>query len=247
MRYTKEKIALGIFIVSILALIILMPFAFFQSRTTGKAVETVGGVEKVEKTTGEITCSDSDSGRNYYIKGVVDYCDSNGCSSKEDSCSGKKLIERYCENNKENYEEHNCEFDCDNGVCVNLVTKYKYTGGGGGGGGSGGGTTTTSTSAATESYQTYDFGALASEHHIDILKNDNIKLSISGTEYTLTLSDNTETQVTITNTNDGQTYTLNVGSDRNIDLNSDGISEIYIKIESVNTITNKVKLILRAA
>lgn len=239
----KQKIALGIFILSVIVLVILIPFAFFQNKITGKVVETV---EKgIEKTAGEVTCTDSDNGKNYNIKGIVDYCDSSGCSSEKDSCSDKKLTEWFCENNERHYEEHNCEFDCDDGVCVNLVTKYKYTGGGGGGGG-GAAVVTTTPTTATEIGQTHDLSELTSEHYLELIKGDNIKFSINSQAYTLTLTDNTETQLTISASN-GQTFTLIVGSDRNIDLNNDNISEIYIKIQSINMLTGKIKLIFRAA
>lgn len=235
---TKKRMALVVFVFSILILCILIFILYIRSsrEITGKVVEGI----KDETATGT-TCADSDNGKNYNVKGTVNYCDAAGCSSKEDSCSGKKLIERYCENNEARYEEYECKDECDNGICLEIVEKYKISGSGGGGGGGGSGTSASTTPTPAESTgQTYDLGELTSEHHLEILKNDNIRFTISGSEYILTLTDNTPIEVTI-NTNSGQSFILSVGDDTEHLSRTD----FYIKIKSINIITGKIALILR--
>ena len=79
---------------------------------------------------------------------------------------------------------------------------------------------------------------------LEIVKEENIRFNIASQEYIFTLEDQTENQVTIRMSNE-QTLTFNVGGEDNLDLNSDGTSDVYIKIKSINIISGKVKLILR--
>ena len=56
------------------------------------------------KITGDVvegqTCVDSDSGLDYYTKGVVSGCDENGeCKNFEDTCNGDSVIEYFCTSN----------------------------------------------------------------------------------------------------------------------------------------------------
>ena len=123
----KEKFAFGILIFSIIALVILIFSAVSQTKVTGKVIENIEET-KTSDVQGkfEISCADSDDGRKYSLKGTLNYCNAQGeCSIKEDSCSGKKLTELYCENNEMKSEEYEC--DCYEGVCLNQVKDYKYS------------------------------------------------------------------------------------------------------------------------
>lgn len=238
----KENIALGIFIFSILIVVGLISFAF-NGNLTGKVIQDNKNAQNSigQNSESKINCTDSD-GSNYTVKGIVSYCDESECSSKEDSCSGKKLTEWYCENNEKKYREYNCENDCDDGVCLSIAKKYTYSyssGGGSGGRSSSGGTSST---VAVNTGQTYDLGELNSENILDIVKDDNINFKISGVSYSIKLEDNTESQVTITSVG-----LLNIGGERRIDLNSDNNPDLYIKVRSINVITKKVKLVLNKA
>ncbi len=248
MEFNAEKIALGVFVFSILAVLILTPFTFLGNNITGNVVQdqetnTIQGETNVNLV--QPTCSDSDSGKTYSVKGNVKYCnDKAECSSKEDSCSGKKLIEWYCQNNERHSEEHECESDCDEGACVNLVNKYTYPYSSGGGGGGSGGSSSGGggTPAVVNTGQTYSIGELSSENTLDIVRYDSIKFTISGTEHLINLQDNTNTLATISV--DGITYPFNIGEEKRIDLNSDGNPELYIKLRSINTLNGKVTLTL---
>jgi hypothetical protein len=242
---TKEKFAAGIFIVSVIAVLALSIIAFLpvQTSMTGEVIASIEDKETTPKEA-KVSCIDSDNGKEHFIKGVLEYCDNNGCLSKEDSCSGKKLIEGYCDSNEKNYEEYECDFDCYEGVCVNLVKEYKYKKGSGGSNGGGSGASSNPSTTVTDISQTYDLGELISESSLEIVKNERVKFIITGQEYTLTMTGNTESDATMI-TNDGQIFNLNTGSDKNIDLNSDGVSELYIKISLINTISHKVKIMMR--
>jgi len=244
----KEKIALGVFIFSVLVLALLISTAILQTprEITGRAVEKTE--EKTSVEISEKSCADSDAGRNYGVKGEVSYCDSEGkCLSEEDFCSGKKLTERYCENNENKYEEKECDVECDSGACLSIVTKYTQvvsSRGGGGRGSSGGGTS--GGVAAVETGETHDIGQLSLEHTLEIAKNDEIKLNFGGQDYALTLKELTGAQATI-NINTGATLILAVGKEEKMDLNNDGITDGYIRVRNINTITGKVKITLNLA
>lgn len=244
-EHIKKRIALGIFVFSISVLFILIFVAFQKPKQitgqVGQDVEDIGDTEAVISEV--VSCEDSDKGKDYSNRGTVYYCDSNGCYSEGDSCSDKKLIEWYCENNEKKFEVYECEYDCDRGTCVELVEDYKYSYTGGGGGGSGGGSTS-SISTTIETGQTYNLGELSLEQHLEVFKNDIITFSISNNPYALSLTDNTETQITLIS---GQTFILVVGNDNNLDLNSDSVSDIYVKVKSINLVTKKINLILRLA
>ena len=237
----KEKVVLGVFIFSVLMVVILLFFAF-QSRITGKAV---GEISEEEKTTeNKQVCSDSD-GVNYNIKGTAEYCNSEGnCLSYQDSCSGKMLTEWSCQGNEAKSQEHECEVECNDGICLKIAKEYKIVGSGGGGGGSGGsaGGSAPIPAATTSTEQTYNLGEIVSEQALDIIKKDSIQFSILGKGYLLTLQDNTETQATFAI--GAQSFSLKTGVTKNVDLNNDGVSDLYLKLHSINIITNKVKVVL---
>lgn len=239
-RDIKEKAAIGVFVISILAIIVLLFFAF-KGSLTGKVIENTEGSQNIDNQDIEnkISCTDSD-GRNYLVKGVVSYCN-NGCSSSEDSCSGKKVIEWYCENNEKKSEEHSCEYDCDKGVCVKLVSDYKSSSGGSSGDGSGGGgssTSSTSTVAETPA-QTFSLGEISSQQTVDLVKNENVKFTLANIEYSITLQDFSLSQATLSTIG-----VINVGEDKKVDLDSDGDNDVYMRIDSISVITKKVRLII---
>lgn len=232
----KEKIALAVFVFSAIALLILFLFPL-QVKTTGRVIEGIEEAAGFEK-----TCSDSDS-RNYDVRGGVSYCDDGGCSTEQDYCSGKKVVEWYCENNERNYEERECSYDCDDGSCVSLVTKYynPYSGGGGGGGG---GSVVVTTPIVIPA-KSYDLGGLASEQTLEIIKGESINFKIANTDYSLKLDDNTESQGALSIS--GEQFSLKIGEDTRRDLNDDGVNDLYVRVRAINILTGKVKITLNLA
>lgn len=229
----KEKIVLGIFVFSVL-MILVLGFFLIRGNITGKSIQE----NEEEASEKSASCIDSD-GMNYNTPGKADYCDENGCSSQEDFCSGNKVIEWYCQDNQLKNEGYECEFECEYGMCLKVAKEYKLIGTGGGGGGSGG---VSPAPAPASTGQTYSLGELASEQILEIVKNDNIQFSISGVGHLLALQDNSETLAIINI--DGRIIPLSVGNEINLDLNNDSVPELYIKLNSINIITNKAKLIL---
>ena len=239
----KEKIALGIFIFSILAVIVLIILLISQINITGKVIGDFESEKIAADSAQQITCSDSDSGIDYDVKGVVRYCVNGNCINQEDSCSGKTLTEWYCENNEKYSAQYLCNYDCYLGICVNLVTKYVQPNIGGGSGG--GGSSSGSSSSQEVPAITYELGELSSEQSIELNKGENIKFKIAGSEYTLTLQDSSESQATVGYS--GGTFALLVGEDKKIDLNNDGSSDIYMNLKSINTVTKKQQVIINLA
>src|SRR3989344_3766018 len=164
----KEKIALATFVSStFLILILLLVAGFSKSGPTGYVVNNVSESSSVPSSA-EKTCTDSD-GKDYMIKGNVNYCENGGCTTKTDSCSGKTLTEWLCENEEVRNEEHICEFECDSGACIDKVTAFNRIGGfvSGGGGSSGGGSSSSSGISETQQ-QIYELGALDSEKSTEL-------------------------------------------------------------------------------
>lgn len=249
MKEKSEKISLSIFIFCLVALATLSLLAF-SGGLTGKSITEIGKDKVLQNGANKVSCTDSDNGQNYLIKGNTKYCGSDdNCFTKEDSCSGKTIVEQFCENNQAIYIEHECEVDCYEGTCVTLAKKFEYANKGDGGGGGGGGsesTTTSTTNANSETAKTYNIGALTSEQTLELSKNENIRFIIGTMEYTLTLKNFDETQATIT-TNNAQKLILTVGDKQNIDLNDDGVAEIYAKARALNVISGKIKMTIGPA
>jgi len=71
-----------------------------------------------------LNCTDSDGGKNYYIKGTATGGDSNGYSSLTDSCAGgpgvdiRTLAEAYCSGNTILKENYICPNGCKDGACI---------------------------------------------------------------------------------------------------------------------------------
>jgi len=91
---------------------------------------------------------------------------------------------------------------------------------------------------------TYVLGDLTSTKTVEVKDTENVKFNISGVGHVLTLRNHTETTATFTIRSETQTITLSLGDEKKIDLNSDGISEISVKLKTINIISNKVTLVL---
>ena len=240
----KEKIALVAFVSSISLIVVLLLAAWLNS-PTGYAVYDSSVTDSISQS-GQKSCVDSDE-KNYGIQGKVDYCENGECITKTDSCSGKTLTEWLCENQEVKSDEHVCEFECDFGSCINKVTAS--IGGGGetyfiSGGGGGGETSSTSSQSISQTQQIYDLGILDSEKSVDVINKDIIKFTLSGAQYTIILQDSSQTQATLQISSLSNPTTINVGNTKTIDLNGDEISDVSIKVKSINVISNKVKLVL---
>ncbi len=69
------------------------------------------------------TCVDSDSGKDYYVKGKLNYKNNPyGVTEEQDICLNKDyLLERFCSNSEDigkNREKYLCPNGCQNGACV---------------------------------------------------------------------------------------------------------------------------------
>jgi cysteine-rich repeat protein len=81
-----------------------------------------------------VQCTDSDGGRNYYVKGTAIGGDSNGYSNLTDFCAGgggvdiRTLREAYCSGNTILAENYICPYGCNNGACLNKVLQITNLG-----------------------------------------------------------------------------------------------------------------------
>jgi len=68
------------------------------------------------------SCTDSDGGINYYVKGTVRYFDGAGYYNYSDYCfSSTGLYERYCSGNYVYGTTYYCPYGCSDGACVNVT------------------------------------------------------------------------------------------------------------------------------
>lgn len=104
---------------------------------------------------------------------------------------------------------------------------------GGGSGGGGGGIASNSLGEISKSGIT-----------TELAEGGAIKFSISGRSHTLTLLNITDNSAIVTIQSEKQTLSLFVGDEKKVDLNSDGIEEVSIKLKSVNIYTSKAVFIL---
>ncbi len=73
-----------------------------------------------------VTCTDSDNGLNYYLRGVT-YSSING-TNYTDYCNGTVLNEFYCGSENEVLTDfHTCSYTCSNGTCVNATPNQAPT------------------------------------------------------------------------------------------------------------------------
>lgn len=71
-------------------------------------------------------CEDSDSGKNYFKKGSLNYYDSAPTGVWIDSCQDNKtLVEWFCdgENRNDNFVLYNCTSSCENGKCTEVIPR----------------------------------------------------------------------------------------------------------------------------
>lgn len=69
------------------------------------------------------TCTDSDGGKNYYVKGDVTWCiygiEDEGCALHTDMCKDENVVlEYYCQENELRGVNFECPNGCENGACV---------------------------------------------------------------------------------------------------------------------------------
>ena len=76
------------------------------------------------------TCTDSDEGKDYYVKGTVTWTDENGVQrSSTDGCryDGVTLAEVYCGDNPDIAKQYICPNGCSNGACVKIPATVNVT------------------------------------------------------------------------------------------------------------------------
>ena len=109
----KKGVLLAAVVISMLIILSLSSvYAFslrdFFNRIAGKATIVTN-----------ITCTDSDGGIDYNVKGTITRCVGASCSNNSDSCSGiYGLSERYCKNNYYVTKTYRCPNGCRDGACI---------------------------------------------------------------------------------------------------------------------------------
>lgn len=74
------------------------------------------------------TCTDSDGGLNYYVKGQTNSTDVDGLHVFTDFCRENNVVEGYCTGSIADGNEYSCPNGCVDGACVNVTTpKYNLT------------------------------------------------------------------------------------------------------------------------
>ena len=117
-------------------------------------------------------------------------------------------------------------------TCSNCPTSSSSSGGGGGG------------SSSTSGAKTYNLGEFSAVRTVELLNSETTSFKIDGDEHVLTLLNHTETQATITLESQKQTFILDLGEEINVDLTGDNISDVSVKLKSINIASKKVTIIL---
>ena len=239
MEIEKVFLTIGMFSILVAGIFSL---SMFDRSLTGKVIDSGEISTSSEiKTNIEISCKDSDNGKDYGIKGKVAYCEEAGCSEREDSCDEKILTEWYCNDKNKDYSQISCDNECDVGACV-VIGKKIVTGSGGGSGGSSGGSSSDSGSSSSSepTGNTFNIGSLGIEETVNMAKYDNALFSISGKDYILNIRDVSEIQISATVGN--TQFDLQVGSEKEFDL--DGDSDLNVKLKTINLLDNTAKIVL---
>jgi hypothetical protein len=102
----------------------------------GAIVEINVTLEKIENLT--TYCTDSDGGKNYWVKGIVrdiegneyeDYCKTGSGMSSNQTSRGPVLNEFFCaENGYAGVSEHLCPYGCENGACIKKTENITISG-----------------------------------------------------------------------------------------------------------------------
>jgi hypothetical protein len=73
-------------------------------------------------------CTDSDGGKDYYVKGTTTLCNytvqSGGCGAVDDFCIGNVVREGYCENTQIKSVDYTCPNGCKDGACIKGKEPY---------------------------------------------------------------------------------------------------------------------------
>lgn len=135
--------------------------------------------------------------------------------------------------------------ECANGECdAVLVTSFRYVNNGGSSGGSSGLSDQSSSVSAPSTANTYSIGSIDADETVELLKDDIVSFTFSGNGYYFTVQELSPVQVKLSISGVSSSVIVKVGEAREVDLNSDGVSDISIKLKSVNIISNKAKVIL---
>jgi hypothetical protein len=89
----------------------------WKSTCGGYAYTVIDGENEYAEFECDNVCTDSDGGKNYYVKGTA--CEQNGnleCAT--DSCDGDVLVEFYCDDGDLDEQEYECPNGCSDGACI---------------------------------------------------------------------------------------------------------------------------------
>ncbi|MBR9705187.1 hypothetical protein GOV12_07275 [Candidatus Pacearchaeota archaeon] len=106
------------------------------------------------------------------------------------------------------------------------------SGSGGAGGGGGVGTTVK------------NLGELNAIQTVELSSNENVKFNISGTTHFVSITNLTETNAIVIVESEKQEFFMTIGDEKNVDLDSDEIADISIKLKSINFLTKKATIII---
>ena len=175
-------------------------------------------------------CIDSDGGINYDEKGTTKFCDGDGvCRAEEDYCSARRINEWYCEDGKLAIEKfYTCPETCYQGACGE-IKKY-----GGGGSPLNEGD---SSAASTSSSQSYIWNESLSFFRIDLKNGDNVLFNINESEYKLILNNLLVDSAYISIGNENSN--LFVSETKTFDLNTDNVSDVSVKLKSINILNQE--------
>jgi len=81
--------------------------------------DTTSDIKPTEFVGGDMSCEDSDDGKDKETKGTISGVDIDGNTYEyEDECVATWLVEYFCDGDEQKNQNFICDNDCQNGACV---------------------------------------------------------------------------------------------------------------------------------
>lgn len=108
-KQKKQEIAIYS-IAAVLAVILIVIF----SASLFIGIDSEDSADKITGGVASIKCTETDNGKDYYMKGSTKIA----AVTAEDKCEDNMLTEYYCESGSLKAIKYNCEFSCKDGACT---------------------------------------------------------------------------------------------------------------------------------
>ena len=186
-------------------------------------------------------CVESDSGKDYNVKGKTEVDLSK--LEKEDVCaSSKTLFEQYCEKGDLKTELYTCPNACLDGACVKTLDVKFGPYGDEDNSNVNVGTTERGGSSGGSSSSSFDLLRLNKPQVLELSLNEKFVFSIFSEEHSISIESLTPTTAEIIFRSEPKKLILEIGKERTYDFNEDGYPDISFKLISIDIQQKKAEI-----